>query len=110
MSNTTNSDVCTAHDELVAALAPFAEMVDHYDQHDDDILYKQAGTFITVGDLRRARLALAAARPRKFTPNNCPHCEYDRRFPGFETGGWLQQENNGPIVSCPLCNEDGSHV
>lgn len=46
----------------------------------------------------------------KFTPENCPHCEYDRRFPGFESGGWMQQDNNGPIVSCPLCNDDGSHL
>ena len=45
----------------------------------------------------------------KFTPQNCPHCEYDRKFPGFEAGGWMQQENGGPIVSCPLCNDDGKH-
>lgn len=45
----------------------------------------------------------------KYTPANCPHCEYDRQFPGFEMGGWMQQDNNGPIVSCPLCNDDGSH-
>ena len=45
----------------------------------------------------------------KVTPANCPHCEYDRRFPGFESGGWIQQDNNGPIVSCPLCNDDGRH-
>jgi hypothetical protein len=42
------------------------------------------------------------------TPANCPHCEFDRRFPGFERGGWIQQDNNGPIVSCPLCNPDGT--
>lgn len=43
-------------------------------------------------------------------PAECPHCEYDRRFPGFEGGGWMQQDNNGPIVSCPVCNDDGSHA
>ncbi len=43
----------------------------------------------------------------KLTPANCPHCEYDRRFPGFESGGWMQQDNNGPIVSCPTCNDKG---
>ena len=43
----------------------------------------------------------------RFTPQNCPHCEYDRRFPGFERGGWMQQDNNGPVVSCPMCNDDG---
>ena len=48
--------------------------------------------------------------PIKFVdPKVCPHCEYDRRFPGFEAGGWLQQDNNGPIVSCPVCNNDGKH-
>lgn len=45
----------------------------------------------------------------RFKPATCPHCEYDRRFPGFEAGGWIQQDNNGPVVSCPLCNDDGSH-
>lgn len=45
----------------------------------------------------------------KFTPADCPHCQYDRRFPDFEMGGWLQQDNNGPIVPCPLCNDDGKH-
>lgn len=43
----------------------------------------------------------------KFKRANCPHCEYDRRFPCFEAGGWMQQDNNGPIVSCPMCNPDG---
>ncbi|MDB5612087.1 MAG: hypothetical protein JWP25_8987 [Bradyrhizobium sp.] len=42
-------------------------------------------------------------------PSQCPHCEYDRRFPGFEGGGWMQQDNNGPIVSCPMCNDDGAY-
>lgn len=37
----------------------------------------------------------------------CPHCEYDSRFPEFEAGGWLQQDNNGPIVPCPVCNPNG---
>lgn len=45
----------------------------------------------------------------KPNPAECPHCEYDRRFPGFESGGWMQQDNNGPIVSCPMCNDDGSY-
>jgi len=44
---------------------------------------------------------------RRFTPANCPLCEYDRRFPGFEKGGWMQQDNNGQIVSCPMCNPGG---
>jgi hypothetical protein len=43
----------------------------------------------------------------KWTPADCPHCEHERRFPGFEAGGWLQQDNNGSIVSCPVCNDDG---
>lgn len=45
-----------------------------------------------------------------FKPTECPHCEYDRRFLDFEMGGWMQQDNNGPIVSCPLCNDDGSYT
>jgi hypothetical protein len=38
-----------------------------------------------------------------FAPDECPHCQYDRQSPG------LQQDNNGPIVPCQLCNPDGSH-
>jgi len=45
----------------------------------------------------------------RFAPADCPHCEYDRRFPGFTGGGWLQLPNNGPIVSCPVCNDAGTH-
>jgi hypothetical protein len=56
----------------------------------------------------------ASACPRRplkprYEPHNCPYCEYDRQFPGFEGGGWMQQDNNGPIVSCPMCNDDGAH-
>lgn len=59
-----------------------------------------------------AQNAAASQRSIKptYKPSECPHCEYDRRFPGFETGGWLQQDNNGPIVTCPMCNDDGSIV
>ena len=45
-----------------------------------------------------------------FKPEDCPYCEYDRRFPPLEKGGWLQQDNNGPIVSCPLCNPEGKYA
>lgn len=48
--------------------------------------------------------------PQCFNPADCPHCEYDRRFPGFRGGGWIIQENGGPIVPCPMCNADGSHL
>lgn len=47
------------------------------------------------------------AEIKRPAPDECPHCEYDRGFPGFEAGGWIQQDNNGPIVSCPLCNPNG---
>jgi hypothetical protein len=40
------------------------------------------------------------------TPANCPNCEYDRRFPGFQAGGWIDPGNNGPIGPCPMCNPD----
>lgn len=54
-------------------------------------------------------LAEMNKRRQKPKPSECPHCEYDRRFPGFEAGGWMQMDNNGPIVSCPWCNDDCSH-
>ena len=44
-----------------------------------------------------------------FAPDECPHCQYDSQFPGFEKGGWLQQDNNGPIAPCPVCNLDGTY-
>lgn len=40
-----------------------------------------------------------------FAPDNCPHCALDRRIRG--EGGWIQQENNGPLVACPVCNPGG---
>lgn len=46
---------------------------------------------------------------RKFKPADCPHCAYDRKFPETITGGWIYMGNNGPIVSCPMCNADESH-
>ena len=49
------------------------------------------------------------ARSGGVKPRDCPHCAYDRRFPGFEDGGWLQQDNNGPIHPCPLCNDSGAY-
>lgn len=58
-------------------------------------------------DAHKAAL-IKNAREHHITPRNCPLCEYDRRFPGFECGGWMQQDNNGPIVSCPMCNADES--
>jgi hypothetical protein len=58
---------------------------------------------------RRSGVDLRTMFPPRYKPSECPHCEYDRRFPGFEGGGWMQQDNNGPIVSCPMCNDDGSH-
>lgn len=60
-------------DALVKALEPFAAMLDTHtngyeDSADDDVV-RSVGTlgrdyqFITVGDLRRARAALASLRP-----------------------------------------------
>lgn len=61
-----------------------------------------------MDDLDRAN-AEAVKTKRTINPRDCPMCEYDRRFPGFEAGGWLQQDNNGPIVSCPMCNDNGAY-
>lgn len=65
-----------------------------------------------------ARLAaLAFAHPeileppksRRFTPQNCPHCEYDRKFPETAGGGWIYPGNGSRIVPCGMCNPDGKH-
>lgn len=44
-----------------------------------------------------------------YKPSDCPHCAHDRQFPDCKGGGWIYQGNNGPVVSCPVCNDDGSH-
>lgn len=51
----------------------------------------------------------ADKRPRRYTPDNCPHCAYDRQFPETSMGGWIYLGNNAPIVACPVCNPDGDH-
>ena len=38
---------------------------------------------------------------------DCRYCEPDHKRFG---PGWIEQDNNGPIVSCPVCNEDGRYV
>lgn len=60
-------------------------------------------------DSTQAERDLLALQVAACRPLTCRHCEYDRNFPGFEAGGWMQQDNNGPIVPCPVCNPDGSH-
>lgn len=45
----------------------------------------------------------------KPSPRNCPHCRYDRKFPGTAWGGWIYTGNNGPVVACPVCNADGTY-
>jgi hypothetical protein len=47
-------------------------------------------------------------KPR-YQPDNCPHCEYDRRFPETADGGWIYMGNNGPTGPCPVCNPHGTH-
>lgn len=46
---------------------------------------------------------------RRPAPADCFCCEYDRRFPMTATGGWMDFGNNSPLVSCPVCNPDGTH-
>ena len=36
----------------------------------------------------------------------CQHCAPDHKRLG---PGWIEQDNNGPIVSCPVCNDDGAY-
>ncbi len=50
-------------DELVSALAPFAAMdFEHFDSKPDDwILFQSQSTNFTMGDYRRARLAMKRA-------------------------------------------------
>lgn len=49
-------------------------------------------------ELRDATLSLqASAKPREAL--GCPHCLGAGPEPG-----WIEQDNNGPIVACPICN------
>ena len=52
-------------------------------------------------------LAFDKSTARQLNTATCPYCEYDRRFPGFEGGGWVRHTNSGPVVPCQLCNPDG---
>lgn len=53
--------------------------------------------------------AFEPPKPHRFTPQNCPHCEYDRKFPETAGGGWIYPGNGSPIVPCGMCNPDGKH-
>lgn len=55
------------------------------------------------------RDALRRLKTKPFKPSECPHCEYDRRFPDTASGGWMYLGNGHPIVCCPICNWDESH-
>jgi hypothetical protein len=67
---------------------------------------------IVTSEFRAMRWPFLTTKGRttpRFTPANCPYCEYDRCFPETSMGGWLRFGNYGPYVSCPLCNNDGAH-
>lgn len=66
------------------------------------------GRTVTMDDVQRARIAKLAGEPKKnrFSPLNCPHCNGE---PDWVGPGWIEQTNNGGIVSCPLCNDDGAY-
>lgn len=34
-------------------------------------------------------------------PRNCLYCK------GEQEPGWIETDNNGPIVACPVCNPNG---
>lgn len=78
--------------------------MDDSDETEGRKLYRDRADALVAAQQGMARRKVKMQRPK---PSECPHCEYDRRFPGFEAGGWMQQDNNGPIVSCPMCNDDG---
>jgi hypothetical protein len=59
--------------------------------------------------LREPDLLPLNERKPRFTPANCPHCEYDRRFPESKSGGWMYMGNGAPLTCCPVCNPDGKH-
>lgn len=40
----------------------------------------------------------------KTAPKNCKYCKPDHKHYG---PGWIYMGNNGLIVSCPVCNDDG---
>lgn len=45
----------------------------------------------------------------RYQPDNCPHCEYDRRFPETADGGWIHPGNNAALAPCPMCNPHGTY-
>lgn len=36
-------------------------------------------------------------------PICCPHCRNEPE------PGWIETDNNGPIVPCPVCNPNGDY-
>jgi hypothetical protein len=41
------------------------------------------------------------------SPADCLYCEPDHERLG---PGWIEQDNNGPIVRCPVCSPEDSAV
>ena len=56
-------------------------------------------------DAMKRRLA-GESKKNRLSPLNCPHCNGEPEWVG---PGWIEQTNNGSIVSCPLCNDDGAY-
>ena len=56
-----------------------------------------------IDDHWQSRLAAIEGRPDS-EPEE-PYCEYCQ---AESEPGWIETDNNGPIVPCPICNDDGS--
>lgn len=40
----------------------------------------------------------------------CQDCKYCKRDNKVLGPGWIEMDNNGPIVPCPVCNDNGRYV
>ena len=40
----------------------------------------------------------------------CGECKYCDRDHGRFGPGWVEIDNNGPIVGCPVCNPSGTYL
>jgi hypothetical protein len=55
-----------------------------------------------AASIRREKERNRAARDR------CEACQYCKPDHARLGPGWIEQDNNGPIVSCPVCNPTGA--
>lgn len=104
-------------------VAEIRELKDDLTQAERAVLFGVSNTTIAEIDRGRSHQDRPKRHGRKIPIEARPHMaqrarelreagktlEYIGAVLGVSRLTWMQQDNNGPIVSCPLCNDDGRH-